>query len=297
MPELPEVETIVNGLKKKVLGRTFIDIWTDFPKNIRIFRKACKKDSLGKFRKAIRGEKIEKIKRRAKNILFFLSGDKILLVHQKMTGHLLYGKWEKKGDSWRSLIPGVLSGDFRNGFLHLIFFLDNGFQIALSDMRKFAKVELFSKKEFEEADEINSLGPEPLEKSFTLAKFKSILPKKGKIKQILMDQSVVAGIGNIYSDEVLWEAKIHPLREISKIDRVELRKIYKAIRLVLKKAIFLKGNSFSDYRMVNGEKGGYQNVQHVYGKEGRDCDRKDGGKIQRLKIGGRSAHFCPVCQV
>jgi formamidopyrimidine-DNA glycosylase len=298
MPELPEVETIVRDLKKMVLSRTFIDVWTDFPKNIRLRQGSGGqvKKSFEVFRKEIKNRKIKKIWRRGKNILFELSGSKILLVHQKMTGHLLLGKWHKEKSIWYSEIKGPLSDDPKNAFLHIIFFLDNKKQLALSDMRKFAKIELWEMDDFRKNSEIKFLGPEPLDKKFTFDKFLEVFPKKGKIKQVLMNQSVIAGIGNIYSDEILWLAKVHPEKDVSKISRNDFQRIYAATKGVLKKAVSLKGDSFSDYRLISGLKGGYQKIQNVYGQGKKPCPRKDGGVIQRLKIGGRSAHFCPVCQ-
>jgi formamidopyrimidine-DNA glycosylase len=289
MPELPEVETAVKDLKIKVLGRTFIDIWTDCQKII-------KKPPFHRFKKEIKRKKIINIRRRAKNLIFDLSDGKSLLVHQKMTGHLLFGKWSEKNGVWKSAIKGPLSDDFRNGFLHVIFFLDNKFQLALSDMRKFAKIELWDSEKLEKSEYFFSLGPEPFGRLFNFKIFKNRLPKKGKIKTVLMDQKNIAGIGNIYSDEILWRAKIHPLKEISFLSEKELKEIYKAIKSVLSASIKLKGDSFSDYRLIDGKKGKYQNVQKVYGREKLLCKRNDGGIIKRLKIGGRSAHFCPVCQ-
>ena len=288
MPELPEVETTVKTLKRKVLNRTFLGVWTD-SKNIK------KPKNFWDFEKELKGEKIKDIKRRAKNILFYLSGNKILLIHQKMTGHLLFGKWEIINGKWRSSKKGPL-GESVNLFIHLMFWLDKSEMLALSDLRKFAKVELWDKDELEESEEFKKLGPEPLEKEFTFLEFKKTLPQKGKIKQVLMDQNVIAGIGNIYSDEILWEAKIHPLKDVSRLSGGELKRIYSAIKKILKKAIKLKGDSMSDYRLINGRKGGYQKVQKVYQQQGNFCKRKDGGKIQCLKIGGRTAHFCPICQ-
>jgi formamidopyrimidine-DNA glycosylase len=289
MPELPEVETLVRSLRKKVLKRTFIDVWTDFPKNI-------KKPGMEEFKKEIRGKKVLSIKRRGKNIIFYLSGRKTLLIHQKMTGHFLLGNWERREDLWIPENKGPISEDSRNNFLHLVFFLDNGKQLALSDMRKFAKIELWDKGDFDESADINYLGPEPMDKNFTLDVFKKAINKKGKIKQVLMDQSVIAGIGNIYSDEILWAAKIHPLRDSLSLKETELKEIYSAIKRILKKAISAKGDSFSDYRLLDGRKGGFQKFHNAYSKEGEFCKRNDGGKIKRIKIGGRSAHFCPVCQ-
>lgn len=289
MPELPEVETSVRSLKSKVLGRTFVDVWTDC-------RKIIKKPDFLQFKKEIKQKKIKNIRRRAKNIIFDLSGGMSLLVHQKMTGHLLFGKWEKNGSFWKSETPGPLSDDFRNGFLHVIFLFDNKWQLALSDMRKFAKIELWNSKELEGSEYFSSLGPEPLGKSFDFKTFKSRLPAKGKIKTALMDQKNIAGIGNIYSDEILWKAKIHPLRETFSLSEKELKEIYKAIKPVLASSIKLEGDSFSDYRLIDGKKGHYQDIQKVYGRENLFCKRKDGGIIKRLKVGGRSAHFCPKCQ-
>jgi len=292
MPELPEVETAVLDLRRKVLGRTFLDLWADFKKLIK------KPNNFEKFKKDIKGKKIENIRRKGKNIIFDLSGDKILLIHQKLTGHLLLGKWDYKNGKWKSEIAGPLSTDPINKFLHLIFFLDKGQQMALSDLRKFAKVELWDKKELENSEDFKKLGPEPLDKKFTLDDFNKIIleKRKGKIKKILMDQEFIAGIGNIYSDEILWEARVNSFRDIATLSEKEIKNIYIAMKKILVKAINLNGDSMSDYRLINGEKGNYQNVQKVYRQEGKRCPRNDGGIIQRKKINGRSAHFCPVCQ-
>jgi len=288
MPELPEVETTVRNLNKKVLGRTFVDVWTDFKNIIK------KPESFEEFKNQIRGRKIRRVWRRGKNILLDLSGDKTLLIHQKLTGHLLYGTWGIENGIWKPSEKGPLEEKV-NTYIHLLFNLDNGKTLALSDLRKFAKAELLSKEEL--GKELSILGPELLEKNFTFEKFKeTILKKKGKIKQVLMDQTVIAGIGNIYSDEILWEAKIHPFKEIKKLSDEEIKKIYEAIKKILNRAIKLKGDSMSDYRLITGEKGGYQKFQKVYRQEGNPCKRLDGGIIKRVKIGGRSAHFCPICQ-
>lgn len=291
MPELPEVETIVRDLRKRIPGRTIEDVWTDFPKRIR------KPKKFAEFKKIVKSKKIEKIWRRAKNIIFDLSGGYSLLIHQKMTGHLLLGKWEMNNNRWISKAPGPIRDDPMNRFLHLIFWLDNGQQLALSDLRKFAKVELWKTEELKNSEEIKSLGPEPLEKNFTFEKFKTALSKKkkGKIKQILMNQSVISGIGNIYSDEILWKAKIHPFKDISKLSNGELKKIYLGIKKILPLAIKLGGESISDYRRPSGEKGFYDKARKVYRKEGEKCP-VCGGIIKRVKMGGRSAHFCSRCQ-
>jgi formamidopyrimidine-DNA glycosylase len=286
MPELPEVETTIRGLRRRVLGRTFVDVWTDWPKLIK------KPKSFEKFKKEIKYKEIKKIWRRGKNILFDLSDDRTLLIHQKLTGHLLFGKWEKTNNRWQPP-PGPLSEKI-NSFLHLLFTLDNGKMLALSDLRKFAKVELLNKEELKK--ELSSLGPEALEKSFTFKEFKKALQGKGrKIKQVLMEQKTIAGIGNIYSDEILFASKIHPRKKTSELKEKEMKEIYKNIKKILKKAISLKGESISDYRVLSGERGGFDTERKIYGREGERCLRC-GSVIKRIKIGGRSAHFCPKCQ-
>jgi len=294
MPELPEVETTIRDLRKTqppILGAGFFDVWTDWEKIVK------RPKDFENFKKGLKGKKIKEIKRRGKNILFFLSGNKILLIHQKLTGHLLFGRWEIKKGKPESKISGPISEDPINRFLHLIFFLDNGWQLAISDLRKFAKAELWKKEELEKSKEYKSLGPEPLDKDFSFEKLKKALQKKrkGKIKQILMDQNVIAGIGNIYSDEILWEAKIHPFRDISKLKEDDLERIYFVMRKILLKAIKAGGESISDYRRPAGEKGNFDPLRKVYRREGKKCDRC-GRVIKRLKISGRSAHFCPNCQ-
>lgn len=291
MPELPEVETIVRDLRKEIVGRKIENVWTDFSKIIK------RPKNLEDFEREIKGKKIEKFWRRGKNIIFELSNNYSLLIHQKMTGHLLFGKWKIEDGKWISTTPGPLKEDPMNKFLHLIFFLDNSWQLALSDLRKFAKVELWKTEELRNSKQFKELGPEPLERNFTFLKFKGALQKKkkGKIKQILMDQTIIAGIGNIYSDEILWRAKIHPFKNVSKLSKIELKKIYEAMKEILPLAIKLGGESISDYRRPSGEKGFYDKARKVYRREGEKCPDCN-GIVKRVKIGGRSAHFCPKCQ-
>lgn len=289
MPELPEVQTTVNGLNKKVLSRTFIDVWSDWKKTIK------KPKDFISFKKEIKNKKIKKIWRRGKNIIIDLSDEYSLLVHQKMTGHLLYGIWNKKNNVWLPEEKGPLNDPY-NRFLHIIFFLDDKKMLALSDSRKFAKVELWKREELLNSDYFKKLGPEPLEKDFTSAKFIDILKnKKGKIKQVLMNQEIIAGIGNIYSDEALWWSKIHPEKNIAKLSESELKLLYQAIKKVLKKGIELGGESFADYRNIEGKKGNFDIEKKAYQREGEKCFRCK-TLLKRIKIGGRSSCFCPSCQ-
>ena len=290
MPELPEVETIVRDLRKEVLHRTFIDIWTDAKGMI-------KKDTFESFKKKIIKKEIVGVRRRAKNILVDLSDDYILLIHQKIAGHLLLGKWKIEKGIWTSEKEGPLLTDPINKYLHVVFILDDKRQLALSDARKFAKVELWKKEELENSKEFLKLGPEPLEKDFTLPIFKKLFEKKkGKIKQVLMDQNFISGIGNIYASEILFKAKIHPEEEIKNLKDEDLKNIYTAMREILEKAIELRGDSFSDFRTLYGEKGGAQSMNKVYQKENKPCPRC-GGMIKRITQGGRGTFFCPKCQI
>lgn len=294
MPELPEVETTANGLKTRVLKRTFVDVWSDWQKVVK--KPTFAAGGFEQFKKELKNKKIEKIWRRAKNVIFDLSGGYSLLVHQKMTGHLLVGKWKLEGEKWRPIGSKTLN-DPMNRFLHLIFFLDDGKMMALSDLRKFAKVELWKTDELTESKEFKNLGPEPLDKNFTLGKFKKILKnRKGKIKQVLMDPETIAGIGNIYSSEILWCAKINPEKRIAELSDKEMGILYHCTKKILQLGVKLGGESFSDYRKPDGSKGGFDTERKVYKREGQKC-RRCGAKIKRIKVGQRSAFFCPSCQL
>ena len=228
MPELPEVTTTVNGLQKVLPGLSFTDAWTDLAKRnqtIKQFRNSIKNETFyKKFKKLIIGEKVINVERRAKNILIDISGDHTILIHLKMTGHLLVGKyifdkklngWTPRGDEKSSLF------DPYNRFVHVVFSLSNGKHLVMSDARKFGKVTIMKTDEIKDSVHLKGTGPEPLDKSFTFENFKKRIMSKpnSKIKTILMNQSIIAGIGNIYSDEILWEAKIHPLRRAESLNQ------------------------------------------------------------------------------
>ena len=298
MPELPEVQTTVKGLNKKVLNRAFIDVWSDWHKMARL-RSASgqvkRPKSFDLFKKDLLGKKIKKVWRRAKNVIFELSSGYSLLIHQKMTGHLMVGKWVKTQEKWKPKDRGPLDEKI-NTYLHLMLFLDNGQMIALSDLRKFAKVELWKTEELLNSKEFLSLGPEPLEKGFNFKKFKErLLGKRGKIKIILMNPEIIAGIGNIYANEALWWSKIHPEKDVSRLSEKELRLLYNAVIKVLEAGVRLGGESFSDYRNVEGEKGHFDTERKAYKREKQKCQRCE-TLIKRIKFNGRSSFFCPSCQ-
>ena len=277
MPELPEVQTTVSGLKSKVLNRTFVDVWTDT-------EKLFKNMSFGDFRKEIKNKKIKDIRRRGKNLIFELSEEYFLLVHLKMTGHFLYDECPPAG--------GQGQEDSMNRFIRARFFLDNDKVLALSDLRKFAKIELLKKEELDK--ELELLGPEPLEKDFTFEKFKKVL-KKGKIKQILMNQNIFVGVGNIYADEILWQAEVHPEKNVLDLSERELKKIYLATKDILLEALKFGGTSTSDYRNIEGGRGTFEKKLKAYQRQGQKCFRC-GTIIKRKKIAQRGTHFCPTCQ-
>jgi len=250
---------------------------------------------VAKFKKEIKNKKIVSVVRRAKFIVINIEGDKTIFIHQKISGHLMYGKWELKNGQWVSKISGPLKEDRQNQYIRYIWTFNNGHQLAMSDIRRFSRIILVRDRDVSSLKEIRDLGPEPLKldiESFSKL-FKS---KKGKIKPVLMDPTFMVGIGNIYADEILWDAGIHPLSRIDKLKKVDISRIFKATQKILKLAIKYKGDSMDDYRLPSGKKGGYQNIQRAYQQTGKKCTKQDGGIITRIKIGQRSAHFCPKHQ-
>jgi len=285
MPELPEVQTTVDGLNKTVKGHKIVNVWSSYKSSYFKGRDEIKNHKFFiKFKKLVIGKKILKAERRAKNILIHLSGGHTILIQMKMTGHFLY--------------EGYKSDPF-NSHIRLYFTLDNGKHLYFSDMRKFAKVTLIETGKLAESLHLKHLGPEPLDPSFQLKAFSLQLKKRprGKIKQVLMDQSLIAGIGNIYSDEILWRAGVHPLSYPKYIPEKNLRAMFKAIKETLRKGINLGGDSMSDYRNIKGERGEFQNHHHAYRRTGKSCEKKGcDGIIKRIIVGTRSTHFCPVHQ-
>lgn len=282
MPELPEVQTTVDGINKTVLNRTIIGVTTTYKSSFYKGKDEIKDpEFFKKFSKRVIGQKILKAERRAKNILIHLSKGDTILAHMKMTGYFFYN-------------PPTEAQ-----FIRLVFDLDNGDKLALSDMRRFAKITIIKTSELVNSAHLANIGPEPLGKNFQFSIFKSQLMKRpnGKIKQVLMDPSVIAGIGNIYSDEILWRADIHPLSLIKSIPDKNLELAFKAMKEVLKKGIDFGGDSMSDYRNIEGKKGKFQDHHHAYRKHKTSCSKRGcKGTLERVVVGARSAHFCPVHQ-
>lgn len=282
------METVVRDLQKRVVGRKILDVWTDWPKYF-------KGMSLAQFKKHVVEKKILGVSRRGKNILIEVSDGHLILVHLKMTGHLLAGEWENKSGVWKPNGKSKEMQDPKNGFIRLIFFLDSKQypMLALSDLRRFAKVVCGPKEEILNSPDLKSLGQEALE--LTYQDFRELFKtKKGKIKQALLDQSFVVGIGNIYSDEILYVAKIHPLSRVEKLKEANIKVLYLAMKNILKKGIKMRGTSSDDFRDTYGKKGNYGSVILTYQRHGQKCAK--GHIIHRAKVAQRSAHFCPVCQ-
>ncbi|MCZ2151831.1 MAG: hypothetical protein LC126_29160 [Bryobacterales bacterium] len=292
MPELPEVEVIVRELRGPLTGRRIIDAWTDWPKYFH------QPKSEEEFRSCIQGRQIEAIDRRAKYILIHLSRRHLLLVHQKISGRLQMGKWvwnpaaSQGVGRWQ---PATSPDHAPQGgrFIHLLFELDNGEQLGLSDLRKFAKVMCGPERDILDLPELRNLGPEPLSPNLTFSKFEQLFRRKrGNLKEVLMDPTFIAGIGNLYSDEILYTSLLHPLTRVEHLQTPQFRVLYHGVRTVLRKAIRLGATG---RRAPDGSRQGYDRVLLVYGREGECCPR--GHVIERIKVGGRSAHYCPVEQI
>ncbi len=304
MPEIPEVQTTVNGLNKHVVGLTIKDVWTDYRSISHVGKDNIKdKTFFANFRKRLLNKKISGASRRAKNVLVHLSDGATILIHMKMTGHIMYGKYvfdkKKKKDPWEAADKKSPLADSFNQFIRLVFTLSDKKYLVLSDMRRFAKVTLIESGNLEESSHLKGLGPEPLTKKFTYNIFKESIFRRptGRIKNVLMDQELIAGIGNIYSDEALFRANIHPESRVEKIPEKNLKLLYPAILVVLKKGLDFGGDSASDYRNLEGEKGRFQLEHLAYRRTGKACPKKGcRGKIVRKVVGGRSAHFCSVHQ-
>jgi formamidopyrimidine-DNA glycosylase len=289
MPELPEVETIVNDLRPQLVGRQIVRVETDCP---RYFRPPT---SFREFERCVRGRTIGDVSRRAKRILIGLDGDLLIVIHQKISGRLLIGTWRRRrrrsgpGHSslWQPEPPGA------GRFVHLLFHLDDGRQLALSDLRKFATVLYGRHADVMALPEMKALGPEPLGPGFTCASFKRRIARRtGAIKPLLMNPAFVAGIGNIYSDEILYVAGLHPLSRVDRLDERQVTRLYRSLRSVLRRAVLLRGTGVDAPPLPAARAKGYDRVRLVYHRA--TCPR--GHPLARITVGGRSAHFCPIEQ-
>ncbi len=297
MPELPEVQTIVNDLEKKVVGKTISDFDSEWKRRVRPSFVGFKK---GAIRKKIIGSR-----RIGKHIVLDLSysfkfnsarsavtGDSIV-IHLKMTGHLLL-------KPIRNRITKDVKKTFEervNGYVRHWFEFEDGSRLEFSDMRKFGWVALVKTSEVENMKEISALGIDALDSKLDFKKFNQLLDKKSnsKIGILLLDQHWIAGIGNIYRSEILFDARIYPERLVKDLSLNERKKIYNSTRKILKKAVKLRGTSDVDYRDTDGKKGTFQNFLKVYRRTKEKCIGC-GGKVKTFKMGQRSVFFCSGCQ-
>jgi formamidopyrimidine-DNA glycosylase len=272
MPELPEVETVARDLAAQALGRTIVGIEKlDWPRMIET-------PDLGGFEAGIVGRRIEAVGRRAKWVIMTLDAGLTLAVHLRMSGSLVVYDAEVPADV----------------HTHLVLALDDGRRIFFRDVRKFGRVQLLNAAGHQALHDRH--GVEPLGPGFTPAKLAKLLTHRAtRIKPLLLDQAVVAGLGNIYVDEALWLASIHPERPAISLKPAEVKKLHGAIQEVLQRSINLGGSSFRDYRNGYGEMGGNQVTFAVYRRAGEPCQRC-GTLIERLVVAQRGTHVCPTCQ-
>lgn len=290
MPELPEVETVVRDLQQKIVGKTIRSLESDVPG---LFART----SLENVRKDIQNATVNSVTRHGKNIFINLIKKEkrtVLVVHLKMTGHLLVGTWKKRKGVWISEENDERSHKV-NSYIRALITCTDGEMLALCDARKFARI--FTTKETAIHPSLQALGPDALDTRRATANhlFESAKKRKIPIKQFLLDQTVIAGIGNIYADEILWEVRLHPRTPAQSIPFKTWEKIQQATRAILQKSIRLRGASMSDYRDTNGKMGSYNNHRTVYQKTGEPCTRCQ-TPVERCIIAGRSTHFCPTCQ-
>ncbi len=277
MPELPEVETIVRGLREPLVGRQFTGVRVGWEKLIARPRpELAEGPSAEEFKRGLVGQRILGVKRRGKYLIFVLSGGGSLIAHLRMTGRLLIKS----------------RGDELDKHDHLIFELDDGRELRFNNVRKLGRVYLVD----DENKIVGKLGPEPLDDDFTPADFAALLSaRRGMIKSLLLNQRFMAGVGNIYADEALFAACIHPERRADTLTVEEIEHLYGAIRQVLRQGIENGGTTLSAYRDAEGREGRNQEYLQVSRNTGQPCPRC-GTPIKRTVVGGRGTYFCPRCQ-
>ncbi len=283
MPELPEVETVVRGLRDTIVGRTIARVTLRAPKASTVVSRSFGRT---RFEQILSGRTVLGVTRRGKNILIALSDDITLWAHLKMTGHFFW-KETLAPDEKHDLVIfdfAPLPSDTSENHRHLRF----------NDYRRFGRLRIYRNDELWHQSGLKELGPEPLE--ISAGEFIKLFRNRPRmIKAALLDQSFLAGIGNIYADESLHVSRIHPKRLTNSLSTKKLEELRRNIQKILKRAIKLNGTSVASYTGVNGQSGRFQNMLKAYGHEGEPC-RFCGRPLVRQKIGARSAHFCPRCQ-
>ena len=271
MPELPEVETVVRGLRKPLIGHTITSMWYNWENSIGL-------PAPHEFEGRIIGQTVKGISRRAKYIVIELDTD-LLLIHLRMTGRLYVTDEDAVHDV--------------DKWVHVKFGLDGGKELRFSDSRKFGKVYLVDTLDAVTGD----IGPEPLDDEFTVEIFKQRLTGRSKmIKALLLDQTFIAGVGNIYADEALHRAGIHPQRNADALSDAEIARLHQTVREALAAGIQYEGASISWYRKPDGTPGESQQHFYVYGRDGEECLTCGKVRIEKIRVVQRGTHFCPNCQ-
>jgi formamidopyrimidine-DNA glycosylase len=288
MPELPEVETVRRGLAGLIVHKKVASVTHDTPKSF--------PNADADVAAFLIGASVQAVRRRAKVLMIDLSTKYSLLIHLKMTGQMVFVAPDVRfgaGHPSDSLVHQLPDKSTR---VTLTF--DDGAQLFFNDQRKFGWIKLLPTIEIPNIDFMQKVGPEPLEADFTAAQFAERFKRRAKtnIKAALLDQSVVAGVGNIYADESLWGAKIHPRRLVVTITEQEFATLYTELRDVMNLAIEKGGSSNHTYVNAEGKKGSYMDFARVFRREGLPCPRC-GTIIEKIRVAGRGTHFCPYCQV
>ncbi|HYC83442.1 MAG TPA: bifunctional DNA-formamidopyrimidine glycosylase/DNA-(apurinic or apyrimidinic site) lyase [Candidatus Paceibacterota bacterium] len=286
MPELPEVETLRRELKI-LTGKKISETTVKHPKAVLPLSPA-------EFAALLKGRQIKALQRRAKVLMLKLSGGHSLLIHLKMTGQLIYVAAGQKPVAGGHPQKGGLD-DLPNRYTHIWFDFTDGSKLYFNDLRKFGWMKAVSDETA--AALTKHVGPEPLGSAFTPSYLQDIFARHPKrtVKQILLDQTLIAGIGNIYADESCYLARILPMRRAGGLTPAEIKKLHQAIIGVLKLSIKKKGTSARDYVRSDGTPGGFNAYLNVYGQSKKTCSRC-GGAISKIKFQGRGTHFCPRCQ-
>ena len=287
MPELPEVETVRRGLSELIVGKVFASASNDTAKGF--------PNTETDVRQFLIGATIIEVRRRAKVLIVDLSTDYSLVIHLKMTGQLVYVSKDARfgaGHPNDSLVNTLPDKSTR-----VTLEFTDGSKLFFNDQRKFGWVRLMPTSEIPQLPFMLKVGPEPLEPDFTAAQFAERFKRRGRtnIKAAILDQSVVAGVGNIYADESLWGAKIHPQRLVETITPQEFERLYTDLREVMNLSIEKGGSSNRNYVNAEGKRGSYMDFARVFRREGLPCPRC-GTTIEKMRVAGRGTHICPHCQ-
>lgn len=291
MPELPEVETVKRGLEKLLIGHTIISVHSDWQKSF-----PNSEHDVAQF---LIGARVRAIRRRAKVLIIDFSTNYSLVIHLKMTGQLVYVKEQASRSSrFGAGHPNdSLVGKLPDTSTRVTFELDGGAKLFFNDQRKFGWVRFYPTVEVPNIDFMKKVGPEPLDDDFRASDFETRLLKRKNsgIKAVLLDQTVIAGVGNIYADESLWAAKIHPETKVTDIPKSKIKNLYSGLRTVLRLSIEKGGSTDKNYVNAEGKKGSYISFARVFRKEGTPCQRC-GTTIIKTRVAGRGTHLCPTCQ-